>query len=389
MIYDYDLIVVGGGPAGSTLALYAARQGLEVLLLEKERFPRDKVCGDALPIPCLRLLKELGLLAAVKELPQGRARMVFFTETERLALPAAPGGSPVIRRLLLDDLLFRAAGRQVETREGFRVQRLLFRDGRCCGVQGVDGGGTPCEKTAKVVAGADGCASVVAHQAGLRPPSARRGAVATRAYLRHLPMSSRDFELHYLEACRPGYFWIFPVDQGMANVGVLLFGRSREERGGSAKTLHRQLVRSPRLAPRFSSAEEVGPLRCWYLPMAGSRLTLHGDGVLLTGDAAGLVDPCLGHGIDTAMLSAKLAAEVLGPVCRGDDYSARALEPYAAAVRQQLGPGLAAGEHLRANLSLEGKHQERRGRMDLLNQYYFKGAGVRSLLSPSSARQES
>lgn len=381
MMYEHDLIVVGGGPAGSTLSLYAARQGLDVLMLDKKRFPRDKVCGDALPVPGLRVLQELGLRAAVDELPQGRATIVFFTEAERLEPPKVAGGSPVIRRKLLDETLFRAAANEVEAREGFRVQGLLQHDdGQCYGVRGVDADGTAREITAKVVVAADGAASTVAIQAGMRPPEARDGAVATRSYVRGLPMTGNEFEIYYLDACNPGYFWIFPVDDGVANVGVLLFGRTRVGREISVKDLHRQIVASPLFASRFAVAEEVDTLRKWYLPMAGGRLTLHGNGILLVGDAAGLIDPLLGHGIDSAMISSRIAAKVLGSVCAGDDYSAEALAPYTAYVHRHLGPAIRASERLRSDLAGEKSVRDQSERMTLLNDFYFRGTGVRGPL---------
>lgn len=340
MNYDYDLIIVGGGPAGSTMALSAAKQGLKVLLVDKEKFPRDKICGDALTVSSVEILQEFHLIDKLLREPHGCANnMIFYSETERLMPPSMNDAQYIStsRRWIFDNVLFQAAKACTETKEGFKVENLLMQNGWVFGIQGTSADGEKQEYTAKVVAGADGCSSVVARKLGLYQSLKQDGAVATRAYYRNLDVSGSELELYYLPECRPGYFWIFPVDKETVNVGVILFDQNLKSTGIFPPQIHRQLIQSPLLKARFLQAEPVGNIQCWYLPLAKTTRTIHGNGFILSGDAAGLIDPLIAHGIDRAMVSGKIAGELLGSICRGNDYSAEALQPYADAVWKHFG----------------------------------------------------
>lgn len=340
MKYDYDLIIVGGGPSGSTMALSAQKQGLQVLLVDKEKFPRDKICGDALTASSLNILDEFNLIEPLLQQSHGCANnMVFYSEQARLSPPSMKKSEIIStsRRIILDNVLFQAAKAVVDTKEKFKVEQLLVKNDRVFGIQGSSEDGQSHEYTAKVVAGADGCSSVVARKLGLHQSLKQGGAVGTRAYYRHLPIAGDEMELYYLPACCPGYFWIFPVDEQTVNVGVILFENSTKNTGVLAPELHRQFIQSPLLAARFAKAEQIGNIQCWYLPLTDSSRTIHGNGFILAGDAAGLIDPLIGHGIDRAMLSGKIAGELLGSICQGRDYSERALQPYADAIWKHFG----------------------------------------------------
>jgi geranylgeranyl reductase family protein len=370
---SYDAIVVGGGPAGSTFALCAARHGLNVLLVDKERFPRDKLCGDVLPGPCFPVLEDLGLVDRVMALPSRRvSEQVFFTEDQCLR-PRSSGnyGGLVVRRALFDDLLFGAAKERVATREGFCVSELLFDGERVSGVRGAQGGDQPSDFTAQVVVGADGAGSVVARRLGLHTSSSGPGAVATRLYYRDLPHRPDTLEFHFLPECVPGYFWIFPVDGDVANVGLGLFRGTK----GPLKGLHRKIERTGVLGERFHAATPLSALRGWYLPIAGERRTVHGDGFLLTGDAAGLVDPFLGHGIDTAMLSGRLAADVLAETILEGDLGAPSLARYPERLWALLGDGFAFSDALHRAMESPPLSFPYSSRLEILNTHFLGGAG--------------
>lgn len=325
----YDVIVVGAGPGGSTTALYAARAGLGVLLVDKEVFPRDKACGDLLPGVCLQILGDLGLSREIESLGGRRiGRVVFANETDRLVLNGRDFAS--IKRKAFDQLLFSTAETCVDTLEG-RVERLLISEGRVTGIRVKCADGSYREKTARVVVGADGYSSIVARTVR-GPLEPDRLAVATRGYFRGIPVPEDTACFYYLHGCSPGYVWIFPVGGGLANVGLYVFANDYKGRGKALRSSFEAHLHEQPLSDWFRGAELVEPLLSWSLPLAGEGDPLHGDGVVLVGDAAGLVDPFWGHGIDSAMVSGRLAAETIARALAQGDSSADALGGYSDAV---------------------------------------------------------
>ncbi|WP_375472238.1 NAD(P)/FAD-dependent oxidoreductase [uncultured Nostoc sp.] len=384
MNYNYDLIIVGGGPAGSTMALSAHKHGLKVLLLDKEQFPRDKICGDAILVDCMTILQEFQLIDKLLQEPHARTGTYqIFTEHEHLQVCSQSHELLISKRKIFDNILFQSAKSCVDTREGAKVENLLIKDGQVFGVQGTYQTGKSFEYTAKIVAGADGCGSVVAKKLGLYKFEPQNGAVATRAYYRNLPVSDNELEFYYFQECLPGYLWIFPVDSETVNVGVGIWGGTYKNKNTSLPALHRQLTQSPLLKKRFEKAELIGDIQAWYLPLASVRRTMHGDGFILAGDAAGLIDPFWGDGIDTAMISGKIAGEILAEVCRGSNYSAEVLQKYADAVWSRLGSRFKFNYLFRQRFESPPIVFPFLTRLEMFNKFYFQGAGKSKRLAQS------
>lgn len=376
MTYDYDLIIVGGGPAGATMALSAARQGLAVLLADKARFPRDKVCGDAIPPRCRPILDDYRLTEALRQAPHALVHgEVVQKGTEQLRVTFEDGPQLIARRLHFDNVLFQAAKAVVDTRQACRVTDVLRDNGQVYGIEATTGRGKPQRITAKIVAGADGFNSIVGRRLGLYRYNHRHWAVATRAYYRGVPVAANEFEIHYFDDIWPGYLWIFPVEAGWVNVGIGQYPSHRSERV-SLRELHLRLIAHPSLGSRFAQAEQIGPLRGWNLPLASIRRPLHGNGFILAGDAAGLVDPLWGHGIDTAMISGQIAGEVLAPICRGSRYGAEQLQVYADAVWQTLGPLFSFSQRFRERWVSPPPRWQSLSPLEALNKFYFRNHGT-------------
>jgi flavin-dependent dehydrogenase len=145
-------------------------------------------------------------------------------------------------------------------------------------------------------------------------------------------LATDEIHFYYLKDISPGYIWAFPVGDGLVNLGMYLFVDHKRRRGSLA-SLFERLLAEPPLAEWLRGAERIGRYRSWSLPLAGDAEPLHGDGFVLVGDAAGLVDPLWGHGIDTAMVSAKLAGTAIADAFAERISMNDAMKGYGDAVR--------------------------------------------------------
>lgn len=349
MHYDYDTIIIGGGPAGSTAALYAQRAGLKALLLDKKHFPRDKICGDAISGKSVTYLRELGLLDELRRSPNKVIRNIVFSSPNQRSIKINFSGNGQIkeelngyicRRVVFDNILLQEAKRKLDVKEGYFVKDLLRENGRVFGVNGETDSGEKFEFTGKVIVGADGYSSVVAHKMGLYDRDPRHWLVATRAYYKGVTDLEDSIEIHYVKDTLPGYFWIFPADDGLANVGLGMIYKSLKKKGIRIRHAHVAATESPFFRKRFENAEMIGDIQGWNLPAGSKRRKIHGDGFLLIGDAAGLIDPFTGEGIGNAMCSGEIAAQVVAGAVEREDYSGKSLSEYPEKLWQRIGPEL-------------------------------------------------
>jgi geranylgeranyl reductase family protein len=336
---DADVIVVGAGPSGSTAAYYLAQAGLNVLLIEKSRFPRDKVCGDGLTPRAVKSLVAMGVDVSEEAgwLRNKGLRVIgggLRLELEWPELGNWPGYGLVRTRASLDEQLARraqAAGAKLL--EGTTVTGPVLDDsGRIVGVETTaeieeksksrsrfDNAervhGSSVTYRARVVVAADGNSSRLSVAMGLRKRDDRPMGVAVRTYYTS-PRHKDDYLESWLDLwdgdrLLPGYGWIFGMGDGTSNVGLGMLNTS----DAFGKTDYRELLKRwlKSMPEEWGYVEEnrTEPVRGAALPMGFNRTPHYHKGLLLAGDAAGMVNPFNGEGIAYAMESGELLARVV------------------------------------------------------------------------------
>lgn len=349
---DFDVVVVGAGPAGAATALALGRAGVRTLLLDRERFPRDKPCGDALSNRATAALAELGLLDRVLREPHVPVFEIAYYSPggHSVVVPLVkldadlPVTGLVCRRIILDDMLLEAAREVATTLDGCQVHEILVDGGRPVGVRAGLSGGRDFEVACRAVVGADGAGSLVAGALLPHEPDSPH-AVAATAYYDFVLGTVGRLEIHFLDELLPGCLWLYPTEMGLTNVGVSAPPPGFASGLTPADALLSALA-SPALAERFAQAERFGPIETALMPLGHTMRTVHGEGFVLVGDAAGLIHPCSCQGIGPALVSAQCAAQALIKAHETGDYSRRALFDYPDALWKRLGPTFRIADRL-------------------------------------------
>lgn len=320
---DADVVVVGAGPGGSATAQALAEAGLDVVMLEKASFPREKVCGDGLTPRAVKTLLDMGIdTSPANGFIRNRGLRIIGGDVKiELSWPELaswPDYGLVRPRLDFDELIARAA-----QQAGARLQEhttvtgpLLDPAGRVIGVT-AKVGPDKVETTyrAPLVIAADGSSARLALQLGVTKRDDRPMGVAVRRYFTS-PRHDDDMLESWLELrapngdLLPGYGWVFGVGDGTSNVGLGILNTTKAWQDTDYKKLMARWTGSMPTEWQYDDEHATGPVRGGALPMGFNRQPHYTRGLLLVGDAAGAVNPFNGEGIAYAMESGRLAAEI-------------------------------------------------------------------------------
>ncbi|WP_187264655.1 geranylgeranyl reductase family protein [Pontibacter beigongshangensis] len=347
---EVDVCIVGAGPGGATTALHLAQKGIRSVLVDKAVFPRDKICGDALSGKVVNELKRIS-----PELPE-------LLRQEQSQLPSwgihfiSPGGHQlsvpfklnyntaahtpaghIIKRLDFDNFLLNEVKKRPEITllEGVDINSIQEQEGRHVLTDKTG----KVQLSARLLIAANGAHSAFArHTAGIQQEPAHYCA-GLRAYYKGVAGLDKDnfIELHFLKDFLPGYFWIFPLPNGCANVGVgMLSNEVSRRKINLKKEMLRMIETHPTLKERFARAELIGDIKGYGLPLGSKKRVISGKGYMLVGDAASLIDPFTGEGISNAMISGRWAAEQAARCLEQNNFSASFMQGYDKAVYNRL-----------------------------------------------------
>lgn len=360
----FDAIVVGGGPGGSAAAGYLAMENKKVLLIEKDVWPRDKICGDAVGGKSLSHVKALGVKEILESTPHFRVTGIKFSSPNgkevRVALPEEDvqklEAGYSLPREQFDYLLFRNTQELVRNAGGHVIQdgevrEVILKDDQAIGVQVRIGGrnGEVISYFSEEIIGAAGYRCPVAktlvekiHDEKML--DRRHYCGGYREYWENVKGCEGnvgDIEIHFVDTVIPGYFWLFPVSQNVTNVGIGMVMSLMDKQGKKLKAMQKDVIENhPIFSPRFKDAKFIeGSGKGWQLPFGSPRKgadmqprRMAGNNIRLVGDAASLVDPFSGEGVGNALLSGKLASDHI--------IEQRPYEEYQKEIWEVLGPEL-------------------------------------------------
>ena len=339
---ESEVCIIGAGPGGCSTAMFLAKMGIPSLLVDKATFPRDKICGDGLSGWVLSTLNKLDpeinytFSKTPLQVPSWGARFIA-PNLQTLDVPfkihdAVNNNLPagfVSKRVHFDNFLIEEVKKRdsISLLENTEITDLEYADNQ---VLLSDKNGNKIIKT-KLVIFANGAYSKFSKKLANIHMEKRHYVAGIRSYYDGITgiHENNYIELHFLKDLLPGYFWIFPLPNGQANVGLGMRSDKISKKGINLKKMLYQLINhNSILKERFANAKEIDSPKGFGLPLGSKRRKISGDNYMLIGDAASLIDPFTGEGIGNAMASGMYAAIHAEKCLKANNFSAEFMKGY-------------------------------------------------------------
>lgn len=341
----FDVIIVGAGPAGASCALALQNANLNILLLDKHSFPRDKVCGDAIGGRSIKLLEKIA--------PDFVNELRIFEKKEFISTTRVfidnykpfnlywKNESYCIKRVDFDDLLLKHAiqsGKTLQFQDNFKVDTIIQEDTTII----IGNKSSNTYFSANMMIAADGSQSFLAKQLIDLKLDNHNFSAAVRAYYSNVGgLLPNQTEVHIYKNILPGYLWVFPLGQNLSNVGLgMLSDQVAKRKFDLKQSLKDNLLHHPNLKDRFKDAKLETDVKGFGLALGSRKLTYYGNRFLLIGDAASLIDPKSGDGISNAIESGMIAATTIIHAHQQNDFSKDVLVKYQNDLTKKLGKEL-------------------------------------------------
>jgi len=330
----YDVIVIGAGPAGIIFAMQLAKKNYKIALIEKEIFPRDKICGDALSLDVVNQLNLIDKNLASRFIKfankiETKGVKIVAPSSESFDIPFNYKGKKrvayVSKRIDFDNFLFNEL-KQFQNIEIFEGSKILSINTDNSNVKVLLK--NRCEEeflfTSEIIIGADGAHSYVAKQLSNNKVDYNFYSAGLRVYCENVTNfnDGNYIELHFLKEILPGYLWIFPLPNNQANIGIGMLSKTVSKKRVNLKKVLKDVIdNNPLFKERFKNAKYLETIKGMGLPLGNPKRNISGEKYLLLGDAAGLIDPFSGEGIGNAIRSGRVAALHVDDCLKKSDFS--------------------------------------------------------------------